>query len=148
MKRKKVLLVVGSIIVLVLTVGLVMYFAVLLPASLSADQNTVGTTSSTAFTSTATTISLSVPPSPSTVYVFIEGEGGGNNYGEQSYFMPGYITVTINTTVIWSNQDSIVHTATSTTGAFDSGDLQPGQQYSYTFTKPGVYLYDCESIPS
>jgi len=82
------------------------------------------------------------------VYVFIEGEGGGNNYGEQSYFMPGYITVTINTTVIWSNQDSIVHTATSTTGAFDSGDLQPGQQYSYTFTKPGVYLYDCESIPS
>jgi len=35
------------------------------------------------------------------------------------------------------------HTVTSTTGLFDSGILNPGQTWSYTFVQAGVYNYYC-----
>ncbi|HXB39771.1 MAG TPA: cupredoxin domain-containing protein, partial [Bacteroidia bacterium] len=38
-------------------------------------------------------------------------------------FNPASLTVKTNTTVKWTNKDGTVHTVTSTTGAFDSGNL-------------------------
>jgi hypothetical protein len=37
--------------------------------------------------------------------------------------------------------------ATDPAGAFDSGAVQPGQSYSFTFDKPGTYTYHCEIHP-
>jgi len=60
-------------------------------------------------------------------------------------FTPEEITVVIgvNNTVTWTNNDLIMHTVTSDTGLFDSGDLKPGASWSFTFNQPGTYSYRC-----
>ena len=58
-------------------------------------------------------------------------------------FNPGTLTVKVGTTVKWTNNDSVIHTVTSDTGLFDSGDLANGAVFSYTFTKAGEYPYHC-----
>jgi plastocyanin len=62
-------------------------------------------------------------------------------------FGPQVVTVTLGTTVHWTNQDSEAHTVTSDAGAFNSPVLQPGAGFSFTFTKPGTYSYHCSIHP-
>ncbi|MET7732727.1 plastocyanin/azurin family copper-binding protein [Streptomyces sp. NPDC005402] len=52
-------------------------------------------------------------------------------------------------TVRWTNHDSAPHTVTTTKApvAFDSGTLQKGDSWSYTFTKVGTYEYYCAVHP-
>jgi plastocyanin len=59
------------------------------------------------------------------------------------------IMVAPGTKVTWVNNDQTPHTATATkpAGAFDSGTLQPGQRYSFTFDQPGTYTYQCVLHP-
>jgi amicyanin len=57
------------------------------------------------------------------------------------------VTVSVGDTVTWTNMDPMVHTVTSTTGDFDSGDLGEGESYSVTFTAPGTYAYLCTPHP-
>jgi nitrite reductase (NO-forming) len=62
---------------------------------------------------------------------------------------PGYspptITVVIgmNSTVTWVNQDTMPHTVTATDHSFDSGNLDAGKSFTFTFTLPGTYSYFC-----
>jgi plastocyanin len=66
-------------------------------------------------------------------------------------FDPPNITVAPGATVTWVNNDQAPHTVTATdpAGAFDSGTLQPGQSFSFTFTQPGTtYAYYCAIHPS
>lgn len=60
---------------------------------------------------------------------------------------PEELTITAGDTVTWTNEDGVIHTATSIDGAFDSGDLDTGQSYSLTFTTPGTYEYLCTPHP-
>ena len=62
-------------------------------------------------------------------------------------FSPPMLTITAGDTVTWTNEDQVVHTATSATGAFDSGDLAQGASFSFTFTTPGTYAYVCSPHP-
>jgi alcohol dehydrogenase (cytochrome c) len=67
-------------------------------------------------------------------------------------FTPGTIIVPPGTTVTWSNTGSQPHSATSTVSetnpvTFDSGILNPGQSYSFTFDTPGTYDYFCVPHP-
>jgi len=62
-------------------------------------------------------------------------------------FAPANLTVTAGDTVTWTNTDPMVHTVTSTTGAFDSGDLGEGESYGVTFTAPGTFSYVCTPHP-
>jgi plastocyanin len=67
-------------------------------------------------------------------------------------FMPNIITVTKGTAVTWTNLDSVIHTVESgaaeqPTELFDSGPLNQGQSFSFTFTEPGVYVYHCDPHP-
>lgn len=67
---------------------------------------------------------------------------------QDSQFQPVSIHVTVGTTVTWKNDDSMAHTVTSgadrtADGKFDSGELDPGKSFSYTFTKAGTYPYFC-----
>ncbi|MFM9958878.1 MAG: plastocyanin/azurin family copper-binding protein [Phycisphaerales bacterium] len=70
---------------------------------------------------------------------------------EDFTFIPTDININVGDTVRFTNQDFIPHTATSQTapgslvpsGLFDSGDLEFGQQYSFTFTTPGTVSYYC-----
>jgi amicyanin len=63
-------------------------------------------------------------------------------------YSPATVTITAGDTVTWTNEDAVVHTATSTTGAFDTGDLAQGESYSVTFTTSGTYAYLCTPHPS
>lgn len=57
---------------------------------------------------------------------------------------PTPLTVNVGDTVTWTNNDGVQHTVTSTDGSIQSGTLQPGQSFSYTFTAPGTFDYHCE----
>ncbi len=58
-------------------------------------------------------------------------------------FAPRALTVSAGTTVVWQNDDSAAHTVTADNGSFDSGNLNPGAKFQFTFTKPGTYAYYC-----
>jgi len=58
-------------------------------------------------------------------------------------FSPATVNVSIGTTVTWTNNDSATHTVTSTTGAFESGNMSNGSTFSHTFTAVGDFEYHC-----
>ena len=73
-------------------------------------------------------------------------------------FDPKIVTIAVGATVEWRNVGNSVHHATddhemaisggdvaSPNGAavFDSGFMRPGETFTHTFTKPGVYKYVC-----
>lgn len=67
-------------------------------------------------------------------------------------FAPASLTVKAGTKVTWTNNDSTVHDVTSTDGpavdaattsTFSSGTLNQGDSFSFTFSKPGTYYYEC-----
>ncbi len=62
-------------------------------------------------------------------------------------FGPQTLTIPAGTTVTWTNSDSVTHTVTAMDGSFDSGNLTPGQSFSFTFTTPGTYSYHCSIHP-
>ena len=65
-------------------------------------------------------------------------------------FSPVNISVKAGTKVTWTNNDSATHTVTETDGKTgpSSGNLANGDSYSFTFTKPGIYHYDCAIHPN
>ncbi|MDQ3694926.1 MAG: ScyD/ScyE family protein [Chloroflexota bacterium] len=58
-------------------------------------------------------------------------------------FNPSTVTVPVGTTVTWTNADTVAHTASANGGAFNSGNLNPGQSYSHTFAAAGTFDYAC-----
>jgi plastocyanin len=58
-------------------------------------------------------------------------------------YVPGSVEITAGTTVIWTNNDSVPHTVTAPDGSFDSGNLSPGESWSFTFREPGDFAYAC-----
>ena len=60
-----------------------------------------------------------------------------------SAFSPATMTFTVGDTVTWTNADGRPHTVTSNDGAFDSGNLDEGQAFTFTFGEPGTYTYHC-----
>jgi plastocyanin len=63
---------------------------------------------------------------------------------ENSAFNPKQLTIKTGTTVVWTNKDVTVHTVTADDNSFDSGNLNQGNTFQFTFTKPGTYLYYCK----
>lgn len=63
-------------------------------------------------------------------------------------FVPATITIKKGETVTWTNEDSVGHTATALDGTFDSGILQQGKSFSFTFTKAGTFDYKCTPHPN
>jgi plastocyanin len=68
---------------------------------------------------------------------------------KDNFFDPGSITITAGSTVVWRHQGINTHTVTS--GAptvnpgvlFDSGALNSGGGFQFTFSTPGSYNYFC-----
>jgi plastocyanin len=59
-------------------------------------------------------------------------------------FEPATITIPTGTTVRWVNDGKEKHTVSSSTGAWESGDIQPGKDFTATFTQPGTFEYYCK----
>jgi plastocyanin len=62
-------------------------------------------------------------------------------------FEPGELTVKVGETVSWINRDPFPHNVSSAAGDLHSGDLDPGQQWSFQPTAPKTYSYVCTLHP-
>jgi plastocyanin len=66
-------------------------------------------------------------------------------------FVPEELTTLPGTGITWINDDSTVHsvkTIGNATGMFNSGDILPGSQWSYTFgQRQGRYEFTCSYHP-
>ena len=59
------------------------------------------------------------------------------------YFDAVVLRVPVGTEVEWVNFGRNPHTVTADDGSFDSGDMQNGDEFSWTFDEPGIYPYYC-----
>jgi len=98
-------------------------------------------------TTTTTTTTSSASTSPVTVHVSIPQGSEVNTAGPG--YSPATITVVIgvNNTVQWTNNDIAPHTVTAVSKTFDSGEMNTGDTFTYTFTTPGTYQYGCSYHP-
>jgi plastocyanin len=62
-------------------------------------------------------------------------------------FGPAQIDVLPGETVAWTNASPRLHTVTSDTGVFASGDLPSGAGFAWTFAAVGAYPYHCTVHP-
>ena len=58
-------------------------------------------------------------------------------------FEPATLTISVGTTVTWTNNDSASHTVTADDGSFKSGTLGKGGTFSQTFATAGTFAYHC-----
>lgn len=62
-------------------------------------------------------------------------------YMKNSVFSNPNVQITSGTTVVWTNDDNAIHTVTADNGSFNSGDIQPGSTFSWTFKSTGTFTY-------
>jgi len=62
-------------------------------------------------------------------------------------FDPSQLKTSVDSTVSWTNDDSVEHTVTSDKGLFDSGPLSPGGKFDNTFNSKGEFGYHCSIHP-
>jgi nitrite reductase (NO-forming) len=96
------------------------------------------------------------PPPTDAVDVTITKDGWVDPNNAQDAFSPNEVTIEVGMTVTWTNGDAILHTVTSGVsannvgtpdGLFDSGFLNTGETWSYTFTEVGEFPYFCTPHP-
>lgn len=63
------------------------------------------------------------------------------------FFAPRDLTIKKGTKITWVNQDDVIHTSTSDTGIWDSGDIAAQKSWSRTFNEVGTYAYHCTPHP-
>jgi plastocyanin len=63
------------------------------------------------------------------------------------FFSPDQMTVAPGTTVTWTNEAQTPHTTTADDGTWDSGTMEQGDDFSFTFDDPGTYTYHCSIHP-
>jgi plastocyanin len=80
---------------------------------------------------------------------------GASNPSTAEPYNPSPLTVSVGTTVIWTNNDSTGHTVTegnpsgtTPTNGFDSGILAPGKTFSHNFDTAGTTQYYCTLHPT
>jgi plastocyanin len=58
-------------------------------------------------------------------------------------FVPQTLTVRRGDRVVWVNKDLFPHTATATSGTFDSGSIASNASWTYVAREPGRHAYLC-----
>jgi nitrite reductase (NO-forming) len=121
--------------------GMIGVLVVLPSASSGSSTTATSTLSSSSQSPTSTTASTSTSPFGSMVAIL---PNAGANLSSKGYGPDVvHVTIGVNNTVMWTNNDNTPHTVTSDSGLFDSGAIAAGQSWSYTFTTPGTYHYHC-----
>ena len=64
-------------------------------------------------------------------------------------FGPAALTISVGSTVTWTNRDDIPHTVVSSDDpkAFKSKVMDTDEKFSFTFSNPGTYPYFCSVHP-
>jgi plastocyanin len=67
--------------------------------------------------------------------------------GDPKGYEPAELTAKVGQVVKWKNEGAEAHTVTADDGSFDSGNMAPGAEYQFTFSKPGTFTYKCTPHP-
>lgn len=65
-------------------------------------------------------------------------------------FAPATLTISVGSSITWTNQDSDIHSVAADDGdpvMFKSAGMDTDDKFSFTFTKAGTYLYHCTLHP-
>ena len=73
--------------------------------------------------------------------------GGVNSRVRNLKFEPATLRVNAGNTVVWRNDDQVVHTVKAQDGTWESPPIDPGGTFSRTFTEPGRYEVTCGPHP-
>lgn len=60
-----------------------------------------------------------------------------------NFFNPAVIQINVGETIRWVNNGAMAHTTTAGDGLWDSGTLNPGETFDFTFNAEGVHDYVC-----
>ena len=72
---------------------------------------------------------------------------GSSDPSTPSPYYPSPVSLVIGSTVMWTNNDAVYHTATSSTGSFDSGLIAPNGSWNWTPPTAGYFSYYCKLHP-
>jgi plastocyanin len=119
------------------------------PTSPTATTDSTPTAPSTTPASPGPTTSTSPDPAPNGVPAVADVVITINGMDADEPFSPRSATLKVGQTVAWVNADSVPHTATSNSDAFNTGILAPGATSApMTMGRPGAFAYHCEIHPS
>jgi plastocyanin len=85
-------------------------------------------------------------PAPGGASSSVAIPAGAAALGNRAY-TPDDLSVTVGTTVTWTNTDSVSHTSTSDAAGWNSGVVAPGGQFSFAFQSAGTFPYHCTIHP-
>lgn len=69
------------------------------------------------------------------------------NYTNEYAFKPLRVKVKVGTTVTWTNDGKLPHSATAVDGSWTTGEVAPGKSATVKFDKPGSFTYSCSDHP-
>jgi alcohol dehydrogenase (cytochrome c) len=69
------------------------------------------------------------------------------HYIDEYTYKPLRAKVKAGSTVTWTNDGKLPHSATAIDGSWTTGDIAPGQSATVRFDKPGTYTYSCKDHP-
>jgi len=62
---------------------------------------------------------------------------------QNSAYAPDPVSIAVGQSVQFVNDDDMPHTVTANDKSFDSGNMDAGKTWTYTFTKAGTFTYGC-----
>ena len=90
-------------------------------------------------------------PEPGKYYVLAEEAvsiaPGSSNPSASQFYVPREISVSVGTSVTWTNDDATIHTLTDKGGSFDSSIIAPTATWENNFETAGEFDYYCSLHP-
>jgi serine protease Do len=127
-------------VLLCFSIILLAAFSVIIPVSASVTANFNNSQSRSTITQASSSNST-----PATFEIIIPN--GAVLGSTENYFEPSSVQVPSGSQLIWTNMDSVPHTATADDGSFDTGVIQPNSSGSAVVQTVGSIGYHCNIHP-
>jgi plastocyanin len=62
-------------------------------------------------------------------------------------FAPVELTVSVGDTVVWTNDDALMHTTAADSGAWSSPEMGQGERFRFVTVRTGRFPYHCAAHP-
>jgi plastocyanin len=62
-------------------------------------------------------------------------------------FTPSELSVAVGDTVVWSNDDALLHTTSADSGAWSSPEMRQGERFRFVAVRAGRFPYHCSAHP-
>ena len=62
-------------------------------------------------------------------------------------FAPSDLSVSVGDTVVWTNDDALLHTTSADSGAWSSPEMSQGERFRFVAVRTGRFPYRCSAHP-